>query len=117
MPLRDKRSYLWDILEASRAILTFTEGKSFADYQANQMLRRAVERDFTIIGEAFTQARRFFPETPWNISNIGKIIGFCNQLVHAYMVIDDEAVWGTIKNDLPLLISEVEALLEAENRK
>lgn len=112
MPLRDKRGYLWDILDSARAISGFTEGKQFADYVSDAMLRRAVEREFTIVGEAFTQAKRFFPEVAQGITNMGQIIAFRNRLIHVYADIDPELVWGVIEDDLPRLIGEVEALLE-----
>lgn len=36
--------FVWDATEAARRALKFTRGKTFADYQADDMLRAAVER-------------------------------------------------------------------------
>jgi len=36
----------------------FSRGKSFADYEADEMLKSAIERQFEIIGEAFNQLSR-----------------------------------------------------------
>jgi uncharacterized protein with HEPN domain len=41
---RDPRAYLWDASRAAELLAEFTEGKSFAEYQADAMLRSAVER-------------------------------------------------------------------------
>jgi uncharacterized protein with HEPN domain len=39
-------------------------------------------------------------------------VGFRNVLVHGYDLVDDGIVWDTIRTNLPLLLSEVEGLLE-----
>jgi uncharacterized protein with HEPN domain len=49
---RDPRVFLWDARKAAETIIIFTRGKRFEDYQADAMLRAAVERQFEIIGEA-----------------------------------------------------------------
>ena len=56
MPPEAARAYLHDIAEACRRIEEFVEGKTYADYVANPLLRSAVERQFEIIGEALSQA-------------------------------------------------------------
>ena len=40
----EAKKYLYDIAEAAEQIAAFTEGKTFADYESNAMLRSAVER-------------------------------------------------------------------------
>jgi hypothetical protein len=35
-------AYLWDIIDAGQAITAFIAGKTFADYEADRMLRRAL---------------------------------------------------------------------------
>lgn len=52
---RDARKYLHDIAHAADLVLSFTTGKALADYQADAMLRSAVERQLGIIGEALAQ--------------------------------------------------------------
>ncbi len=54
----EARKYLYDIQEAAALAAQFTEGKDFAEYQRNPMLRLAVERAFAIIGEALAQLAR-----------------------------------------------------------
>ena len=51
----DPRAYLWDALHAAELLAEFSAGKSFADYQAEAMLRSAIERQFEIVGEALNQ--------------------------------------------------------------
>ena len=52
---RDPRSYLEDIVGASRAILSFVETVDENRYAQDDMLHSAVERKFEIIGEALSQ--------------------------------------------------------------
>ena len=74
------------------------------------MLRRAVEREFEIIGEAMNRIDKCKPGI--NISNKSRIIGMRNRVIHGYDKIDDEIVWGTIIRYLPPLKKEIEALLQ-----
>jgi uncharacterized protein with HEPN domain len=68
-PERSDAAWLWDMLDAGRAIVEFVAGKSFVDYTADQMLRGAVERHIEIIGEAARNVSREFqaanPDIPW----------------------------------------------------
>jgi uncharacterized protein with HEPN domain len=52
---RNKRAYLWDVIQAANDIQSFTNGKSVEDYVTSAMLRAAVERKLEIVGEAFSQ--------------------------------------------------------------
>lgn len=51
----EARKYLRDIQVATGRIARFTQGKSFQQYLADEMLRSAVERQFGIIGEALSR--------------------------------------------------------------
>jgi uncharacterized protein with HEPN domain len=114
----DRRAYLWDIIEASRAIQSFVAGKTFADYSSDLMLRSAVERQFEIIGEALSQGIRRFPDVAHRISHCVEIISFRNRLIHGYRLIDDDGVWAILEHDLSLLQREAEQLLkEAEENR
>ena len=58
----DPRAWLWDVRLAADSIATFVQGRSFADYAGELMLRSAVERQFEIAGEALTRLSREAPE-------------------------------------------------------
>lgn len=99
------------MLESIKSIDSYLSGKRiFADYLSNKMLRRAVEREFEIIGEAMTKLNQIDPEIP--ITSKKQIIAMRNRVIHGYDKIDNEVVWGTIIRHLPLLQSEIENLLE-----
>ena len=105
------RKFLFDIEEAAGHISQFTAGKELADYQNEPMLRLAVERAFTIIGEALTQLFRVDASVAARISDARNIIGFRNILTHAYAQIDDRIVWGIVQSKLPVLMREVAELM------
>lgn len=115
MSQRERRLFLWDIVEAGSEILRFTEGKNFAAYEQDSMLRAAVERKFEIIGEALSQAIRLYPDLRDEIAASQQIIAFRNRLIHGYLALDDNLVWSVIQVYLPPLMYQVKALLPNEN--
>lgn len=71
-----------------------------------------MERNLEIVGEAVGRLRRDDPETAGRLSEHERIVAFRNVLIHGYDLVDDAIVWDTIRTKLPLLLSEVKALLE-----
>lgn len=107
----EAKKRLYDVLRAAAILVEFTAGKSLDDYERDIMLRSAVERQFTIIGEAMAQLARFDQDVAARLSEYPRIIGFRNVLIHEYADINDILVWGMLEADLPKLIAEVRALL------
>jgi uncharacterized protein with HEPN domain len=108
---RSLRAYLWDIEQAASDIQTFTRDKQLSDYENDPMLRAAVERNFEVIGEAVSQAQRFFPEILGRITNDQQIIAFRNRLVHGYATVRQALDWDIVQTNLPRLREEVGELL------
>jgi uncharacterized protein with HEPN domain len=104
---RSLRAYFWDIEQAADDILSFTQGKQLHDYETDSMLRAAVERNFEIIGEALSQAQRFFPEIAGRVTDERQIIAFRNRLIHGYATVRHALVWDIVQTKLPLLGEEV----------
>jgi uncharacterized protein with HEPN domain len=83
--------------------------KTYKIYIEDIQLRRAIERNLEIIGEA---VNRILKEDPsLKIENSRKIIGLINQIIHGYDSISDENIWGIIINYLPKLKSEINDLI------
>ncbi len=99
----DAAKYLWDAQRAAQRIVRFTVGKSFDEYQADEMLRSAVERQFEIIGEALGALRRADPGLAQEIPQLARIVAFRNILIHAYAIVDDRLVWTVVEDDLAAL--------------
>lgn len=89
--------------------------KDFYKYRGNTMLKRAIERDLEIIGEAVNRILQRDPGFEGNISNARAIIGLRNQVIHAYDNISDENIWSILINHLPKLKIEIESLI-GENK-
>ena len=110
MDSREKK-LLFDVLESGRSIRSWCGESDFGRYEADRQLRRAVEREFEIIGEALNRLSRLNEATATRISALPRIVGFRNRVIHGYDAIDDAAVWGIIQSHLPQLLSEAEILL------
>src|SRR5438105_4741766 len=104
MSQRDFNSFLGDIVEAGEAILKCVQGKTFDDYMADELTRDAVERRFTIIGEALSQAVKIRPD--FKLKGMRDIVAFRNVLVHGYHGLDQPEIWRITEDDLPLLLTE-----------
>jgi len=107
MLLRLNKLY-FDILQASRDLEQFTQGKSFVDFDNDRLLQVAVERCFEIIGEAVARLAREFPEEAEEIPNFRRIIGLRNILAHGYDVVDHRVLWDTLHAEIAPLIKLVE---------
>ena len=103
-------AYLWDMREAAREALQFVDGSSYDTFVADMKLRRAVERDLEIIGEAANRVSPEFRQTHLEIPWVG-IIGQRNVLAHEYGDIQLDRIWRVATNRLPQLIEALTALL------
>lgn len=80
--------YLVDILESIVSIEIYLNGISeISQYKSNKMMRRAVEREFEIIGEALNKLQQITPDI--EISSKHKIIAMRNRVIHGYDKVDD----------------------------
>lgn len=106
--------WLYDIKEAISEIESyFTDlPKDFNKYKSNTILKRAVERDLEIIGEAVNRIIKENPDI--KIQNAKKIIGLRNQIIHAYDNISDENIWSIINKHIPKLKNEICNLIKSE---
>jgi uncharacterized protein with HEPN domain len=77
------------------------------------MLRLAVERAFSIIGEALAQLAKLDAVLIAQISEYQRIIAFRNILIHAYAEVDDRIVWDVIETKLPVLRQQTADLLRS----
>src|SRR5690242_1402288 len=89
---RDARSYLWRALHAADLAKRFVDGRGFAEYPADDLVRFVVERQFEIIGEALTQLSRVDPGRAALIADLPRLVAFRNILIHGYAIVDDALV-------------------------
>ena len=107
----ESNKYLTDILSSILSIENYIgEKKDLNIYVANKMLRRAVERELEIIGEAVSKLKKIDPEV--QLTNSRKIIDLRNKVIHSYDSVDDIIIWGIVIKYLPILKTEIEGLLK-----
>ena len=104
---------LWDARRACQRITEFLADRIWADYQAEVLLRSAVERQFQILGEALNRLSRVDPNIAAQVPDLPRIVAFRNVLVHGYAVIDDELVWQVAVERVPQLSALLQQLLDA----
>ena len=113
---RHLKAHLYDISTAINEVETFFNQvpRRFDEYSKNLMLRRAVERNIGIIGEAVSKILKDNPEI--EISNARAIIATRNRVIHDYSAVTDDVMWKIVINDLPKLKIEVDTLLAAPDK-
>ena len=85
------KKHLSDILDSIDAIGEhFGTNAAFEEYLRNKTVRRAIEREMEIIGEAVGKLLKIHPDV--KISSARKIIGMRNLLAHAYGNVDNKLV-------------------------
>lgn len=109
----ESRKYLWDASQAADRITRFVAGTTLDQYQTDDLLRSAVERQFEIIGESLAQLRKIDPATAATIPELPRIVAFRNILIHGYATVDERLVWGVIEGSLPSLRTILKQLLDS----
>ena len=103
-------AYVWDVVEAGEAIVRYLDTKTFDDYLGDSMVRAAVERQLTILGEATKRMSEAFrgahPEIEWR-----NIIGLRNVLMHEYDEIDNNRIFVIGTEFVPRLVATLRPLL------
>ena len=102
-----------DILNAICEIEDFfiDRPKRFDAYLADICLKRAVERNITIIGEAVNRLLKVSPDI--NITAARSIVDTRNYVIHGYDSVTDEIIWAIVIRHLPRLKQEVQLLIES----
>jgi uncharacterized protein with HEPN domain len=99
------------ILSHAREAVEICRGKSRADLDSDRLLNLALTRLLEIIGEAANRVpesiRKDYPDLPWL-----QMISARNRLIHGYDSVDFDILWVIVQNDLPSLITRLEAILE-----
>ncbi len=107
----DIKKYLYDIQSSINSINEYIGNKkNFNKYSTNKLLRRGIERELEIIGEAANRILKL--DSNINIDNARKIVDLRNWVIHGYDKIDDVIIWGIVSKQLPILKKQVDELLE-----
>jgi uncharacterized protein with HEPN domain len=108
----ETNSLLFDVIEGCKRIEEFTASIGFEEYDSNDLIRSAVERQFIIIGEAINRLKTFDEGVYSAIPYASQIVGFRNILVHGYNVVSNQLVWEIVRDHLMELREVCESFLE-----
>jgi len=107
-------AHLWDMLEAARAVVDFTESLTLEEFLAagrdRQITRMAVERMLEILGEAARRVSSRFrdehAEIPWK-----EMVGLRNVISHEYDKVNYPEIYRIVRERVPKLITLLEPLV------
>ncbi len=106
---REWRFYIDDMVDFAGKVLSYTEGFDQAGFVASEITYDAALRNLELIGEAATHIpdaiRAAYSEIPWRM-----IIATRNRLIHGYLGIDDDTLWSIIRDDMPELLRQLQAV-------
>ena len=110
---RSLKKYLYDVQQSIVSIYEYLGYKrDFFEYESNKQLRRAVERELEIIGEAVNHLLAL--DETIAIDNARRIVDLRNFVIHGYDKVDNVIIWGVISRDLPKLKEQVDKLLDEQ---
>jgi uncharacterized protein with HEPN domain len=89
------QKYLFDIKTSINSINDYLgDNKDFSAFKANKLLKRAIERELEIIGEAAGRILKIDSNIP--NEDARKIVDLRNWVIHSFDIIDDVIIWGII---------------------
>jgi uncharacterized protein with HEPN domain len=103
---------VYHLLEAARKIRRHIAGKTYEDFERDELLHLSVVHLLEIIGEAASGIapafRANYPSVPWRA-----LIDMRNRLIHVYFNISLKIVWATVTKNLPMIERELCSLFPA----
>jgi len=110
---KDDLVYVGQMLDLAQKAAGKVEGITRDDYDRDENLRLALVHLIQTLGEAARKVSPPFhqahPEIPW-----AAIIGMRHRVVHDYLHVDFDIVWGVTAVDLPPLTGKLRALVPGE---
>jgi uncharacterized protein with HEPN domain len=99
------------MLTYARRTLERARGLSREEFVQNESIQDAVAYNIMVIGEAATkvspETQAAHPEIPWvDVRNMR------HRIVHGYMSLDYEKLWGVVVDEIPLLIKALLKIIE-----
>lgn len=104
--MKEDGVYIQHIIESIQKINEYIKNTDKNKFLSNSMIQDAVIRQIEIIGEAAknisSSTKKKNEIIPWK-----DISGMRDKLIHGYFGVDLDAVWKTVKKDIPILEREI----------
>jgi len=112
--IKDDGVYFGHMLDQSRKVVGKVQGKTRAEFDADENLRLALAHLVQTIGEAARRVsdrtRTACPEVPWR-----QIMGMRHRIVHDYMNVDEDTLWTVVTIPVPALAALLTTLAPPES--
>jgi uncharacterized protein with HEPN domain len=112
MTQHDPLIRLKHMLDHAREAIDLLGDKTLDELRQDRVLQLALVQLIEILGEAAsrisTATRGAYPSVPWQ-----RAADMRNKLIHGYDVIEFAIVYDTVKDDLPPLVEQLEAIVQA----
>lgn len=106
MSKRGIKLYVEDITNSLKKIEEYTKNLTFDQFNIDTKTVDAVIRNLTVIGEAAKnipdEIKIKYDDIPWE-----EIIGMRNKVIHEYFGVDENILWETVKEDLPVFEKQI----------
>ncbi len=111
MSRHDARVTLTQMRDHAREAIALVANRARVDLDRDRMLELSLTRLLEIVGEAANRVpsdqRAKHPAIPW-----ADVVGIRNRIIHGYDLVDLDIVWRTVREDLPILVNELDRALE-----
>ena len=107
MPKKSDAVYIEDMLTYARRAQDRIRDLSRDEFEATVEHQETVAYNIMIVGEAASklseETRAKYPTIPWH-----EIRGMRNQIIHGYADTEQDRLWETVTDDIPVLIAALE---------
>jgi uncharacterized protein with HEPN domain len=103
------KQYLFDIEQSISDVESYISAvKSLQEYEDDKLIRRAVERELEIIGEALNRILKI--DSSIRIPNARKIVSLRNKIIHGYDEVDNVIIYTVATKHLDILKEDIDKL-------
>lgn len=107
---KDPIEFLKHIYDECDYLISISSNLSKEKFISDETLKRAVVRSLEIIGEATKKISTDFKENTCDIE-WKSMAGMRDRLIHDYMGVNYSIVWDVLSSKIPVLYSQVKAVL------
>lgn len=106
------QKYLEDVLNSIDEVEGYFANRSlrYEQFESDILLRRGVERNVEIMGEALNKILKINPQ--FALPHARQVVNTRNRIIHEYDGVEPSFLWGLILRHLPQLRKDVQKLID-----